>query len=178
MFRMIQKYGAWRVFAAFARNPRKPYQVRELSRNIGLAATSVQLHLKELERMGLVRKEKAGVYDAYKSDFESDSFRFYKGVYNIVSLHDSGLIEELERKTSPDAIVLFGSYAKGEDLENSDIDIFLIAKEKSIVLEKYEKRLNRKIQLFFSEDIGRLPKELLNNILNGRVLRGFVRWKG
>ncbi len=174
---MIQKCSVWRVFAEFAGNPGKPYQVRDLSRRIGLAATSVRLHLKELEKAGLVMKERIGVYVAYKSDFENDNFRFYKKIYNIVSLRDSGLVRELERLTSPDAIILFGSYAKGEDLENSDIDLFLIAKEKKVSLEKYERRLNRKIQLFFSEDTGKLPKELLNNILNGTLLSGFVRWK-
>lgn len=51
-----------------------------------------------------------------------------------------------------------------------------MAKEKNINLDKYEKRFERKIQLFFSEDLNKLPKELQNNILNGLILSGFIKW--
>ncbi len=177
MYHMIQKCSIWRVFSEFAKNPRKSYQIRELSRKIRLAHTSIKIHLKELEKFKLINKEKIGVYNAYKANFNDKNFRFYKKILNMINLKEYGIIEELENKTTPDAIILFGSYAKGEDNERSDIDIFLIAKEKTIELRKYEKKLNRKIQLFFSENINKLPKELQNNILNGINLSGFLRWK-
>lgn len=176
MYQMIQKCSNWIVFAEFAKNPTKSFQIREVSRQINLATTSVKLHLDELEKEGLLKKEKVGVYLAYKSNFENENFRYYKKIYNILSLKESGLIKELEKQTTPDAIILFGSYAKGEDTENSDIDILLIAKEKQLDLKEYEKKLNRTIQLFFSEDLNKLPKELLNNILNGLIISGFIRW--
>lgn len=174
---MIQKCSIWKVFAEFAKNPKKSYQIRELSRKIKLAHTSIKIHLKELEKYNLVEKEKIGVYQAYKANFDDENFRFYKKMSNIVNLKESGIIEELEHKATPDAIILFGSYAKGEDTEKSDIDIFIFAKEKRINLNNYEKKFERKIQLFFSEDLKKLPKELQNNILNGIILSGFLRWK-
>lgn len=174
---MIQKCSIWRVFAEFAANPQRAYQIRELSREIKLAHTSILIHLKELQKSNLVKREKVGVYNAYKANFDDENFRFYKKIANMIILKESGFIKDLENKATPDAIVLFGSYANGEDTEKSDVDIFLIAKEKKIDLEKYEKKLNRKIQLFFSEDINKLPKELQNNVLNGIILSGFLRWK-
>lgn len=174
---MIQKCSIWRVFAEFARNPRKTYQVRELSRKIKLAPTSLNIYLKELKKLNLVKKERLGVYNAYKPNFNDENFRFYKKLHNLIALKESGIIKELENKITPDAIILFGSYAKGEDIEESDIDFFLLAKEKRIELERFEKILNRKLQLFFSEDINKLPEELQNNILNGMIVSGFVRWK-
>ncbi len=177
MFHMIQKCSIFRVFAEFAKNPKKPYQIRELSRNIKLATTSIRLHIEELEKNNLIKKEKVGFYNAYKANFDNEDFKFYKKIFNLINLKDSNIIKELESKLTPDAIILFGSYAKGEDIEESDIDIFLIAKEKNIDLKQYEKKLNKKIQLFFSENLNKLPKELLNNILNGVILSGFIRWK-
>ena len=174
---MIQKCSIWRVFAEFAANPQKAYQIRELSREVKLAHTSILVHLKELKKNNLVKREKVGVYNAYIANFDDENFRFYKKIANMVNLKESGVVKELENKLTPDAIVLFGSYAKGEDTEKSDIDIFLASKEKKIELTRYEKKLNRKIQLFFSEDIGKLPKELQNNVLNGIILSGFLRWK-
>ena len=174
---MIQKCSIWRVFSEFAGNPTKTYQIRGLSRTINMAPTSIRLHLKELKNGNLIKKEKVGVYDAYKANFDDENFRFYKKILNIISLKESGIIKELENKASPDFIVLFGSHAKGEDTEESDIDLFLLAKEKKVDLNNYGKKLNRKIQLFFSEDLNKLPKELQNNVLNGTILSGFLRWK-
>lgn len=67
---------------------------------------------------------------------------------------------------------MFGSASKGDDLEESDIDLFVQAPEKKIKLAKYEKLLKRKISLFFEENFSRLSKELKNNILNGNILKG------
>ena len=108
---MIQKCSIWNVFSEFAKNPKKAYQVRELSRQIKLAPTSVKLHLNELEKEGLIKKEKIGVYGAYKSNLEDEKFRFNKKLYNLLSIKDSGLLEVLERQLTPDAIIIFGSYA-------------------------------------------------------------------
>ncbi|MBI2109607.1 nucleotidyltransferase domain-containing protein [Candidatus Woesearchaeota archaeon] len=174
---MIQECSIWKVFCEFARNPSKSYQIRELSRIIKLAPTSIKIHLRKLEENNLIKKEKVGVYDAYKVNFNNEDFRFYKKISNLINLKESGIIKELEAKFTPDVILLFGSYAKGEDTENSDIDIFLLAKEKKLDLSKYEKQLNRRFQLFFSENINNLPRELQNNILNGIILSGFIRWK-
>lgn len=174
---MIQKCSSWKVFTQFAENPTRPYQIRELSREINLATTSIKLHLKELEKNNFVRQEKVGVYKAYKANFSDENFRFYKKLFNLTTLKECGLVNELEKQLFPDVIILFGSYSKGEDVENSDIDIFVLAKEKNMDLKKFEKILGRGIQLFFSEDLNKLPKELFNNILNGVILSGFVRWK-
>ena len=167
---MIQKSSAWRVFGSFAKSPAKAFHVRELSRILDLAPTSINIHIKDLEKNKLILQDKTGIYTSYKANFDSDKFRFYKKIHNLIELKESGLIEEIEDKLFPTAIVLFGSYLKGEDIESSDIDLLLIAEKKSINLASYEKQLSRKIQLFFSDDINKLPRELKNNILNGIVL--------
>ena len=64
---------------------------------------------------------------------------------------------------------------KGDDIENSDIDIFVQAKEKGLNLVEYEKTLNRKISLFFKENFSKLNAELKNNIINGIVLKGYLK---
>ena len=74
----------------------------------------------------------------------------------------------------PSVIILFGSASRGEDLKESDLDIFLECKETKLNAEKYEKELNRKINLFFGE-FNKLSSELKNNILNGTVLKGYLK---
>ena len=171
---MIQKCSRWKVLAKFLRYPDKHLHIREISRDIKLAPTSVKNHIDSLIKKDLIQESKEDIFKSYKANFDNEKFRFYKKINTLITLKDSGLIEFLDDKCSPDTIILFGSTAKGEDLSTSDIDIFLLAKEKKLDLTKYEKKLNRKIQLFFSEDLNKLPKELRNNIVNGIKLKGYL----
>lgn len=84
------------------------------------------------------------------------------------------LIEFLKKEFMPNCIILFGSFARGEDIEDSDIDLFLECKKKNINLSKFEKQLNRKIQLHFNDNFKQYAKELKNNIINGIILDGYI----
>ena len=103
------------------------------------------------------------------------TFLQLKRVDNLKQLYESGLSDFLEKAFAGGTIVLFGSYSRGDDLENSDIDIAIIGrKEKDVALEKYEKVLERKILLQFYESWGKIHKHLKENLCNGIVLIGGV----
>ena len=84
-----------------------------------------------------------------------------------------------EQYHEPEAMILFGSYAKGEDGPRSDIDLLIITPlKKEQELKRFEKRLGRPIQLFLKsrEDVEKMKiknKELLNNWINGIVIEGY-----
>ena len=149
--------------------------MREISRKVKLAQTSVIKHLKELERDGLIIKEKNGIYPAYKANMQSDDFKLLKKQNVGWRMHKTGLISFLDDKIKPNCMVLFGSASRGEDAETSDIDIFIQAEETNLNLEKYERLLSRKIKLFFEAFPNKLSKELLNNIINGNVIYGYLK---
>lgn len=172
---MLQKYSKYRLLQEFFDFPRKAFQLRELSRRVELAQTSVINHLKALQREGFVIKEKKGIYPTYKANRESEDFKLLKKQNLIWRISKSGLISFLDEKLKPNCIVLFGSAARGEDTEVSDIDIFIQAEETELNLEKYKRILNRKINLFFEPKINALSRELLNNIINGCVLCGYLK---
>jgi len=92
----------------------------------------------------------------------------------LFSILDSGVTRFIEEKLIPKSIVIFGSYQRGEDTEDSDIDIFVECKEEELNLDKFERKLNRNIQLHFKENFNLYPKELKNNIMNGIVVGGFL----
>ena len=75
----------------------------------------------------------------------------------------------------PETIILFGGYSKGTDAKTSDIDLFIESKEEKLELEKFEVVLGRKIHPLFEINIKNLNKELLNNIINGIIVYGYVR---
>ena len=98
-----------------------------------------------------------------------------KQLNNIQQLRESGLSAFLEEKFAGATIILFGSYSKGEDTINSDIDLAVIGrKPKQVDLTKFEKLLERKININFYNAFGSINKHLKENLLNGIVLAGGI----
>ena len=152
----------------------KHFHLREIWRLVDLALPSIKNHVSELEKEGLLKKEKSGLYITYVSN-RSEKFKLYKKLDVIIRIYESGLLETLEEKFLPKAIVLFGSASRGEDTERSDIDLFILANEKPVNLIKFEEKLKRKISIHAEKSIKDVPKELLNNILNGSILYGYLK---
>ena len=148
------------------------FQLREIGRKVGIAPLSVKNYLNELLAEGIIISEKHRIhgYPVYYANRDSLYFKTLKKLDNILGIEESGLLEFLYRECMPDVIILFGSASVGEDLKESDIDIFLQCKRKELQLEKYEKRLNRKVQLHFYTEFNKISKELRNNIINGIVI--------
>lgn len=178
---MIGKNSSYRVLQEFFDRPGHRFQLRELSRASGISFPSVRGHVRSLEKEGLVRKVREGVYESYAGNTEDRMFRLYKAMDMVVRIHESGLVNALERGLSyPAAIVLFGSCAEGTDTEGSDADMFVMAKEKELDPKRYEKQLKRGISLHFmdSEEFRKAREsspELVNNIANGIVLYGYLK---
>ncbi len=172
---MIQKYSRYRILQEFFDFPLKNFQMRELSRRTHITQPSMINHLKALLNEELIIKEKKGIYPTFRANRDNELFKIYKKMDLFLRMHQAGLIDYIYDSCLPNTIILFGSASKGEDIEESDIDLFIQAKEKRLNLEKYEKLLNRRISLFFKEDFSKLSKELKNNILNGIIIRGYLR---
>lgn len=175
---MLQKSSMSGVLEVFFRSPHKEHYLTDISRNIHVAHTSVKKNLQKLVKAGIVQEliEKRGGrrFPLYKANTENKDFKRFKFIYNISSLLESNLIDFIAEKLMPKSIVLFGSYRRGEDTKESDIDLFIECKKEELDLRVFETKLGRKIELHFKEKFNSYPVELKNNIINGIVLRGFL----
>ncbi len=172
---MLQEWSTWRVLRSFMKRPRKKFQIRGLGREVGLAVTSVSNILERLEKKGLVKRVERGVYPGYVARYGEERFRRLKVIGTLEELYESGLVDLLRDKCGADAIFLFGSCSRGEEIGESDIDLFVQGEEVGIDLSQFEERLGREIRLLFAESLDRFPAELRNNILNGVRLDGYVK---
>ena len=167
MYMILQKCSLWKVAEVFFLEPTKVHFIKEISRKIKLAHTSVKKHLLMLIELGFIEKSRGELFEGYKARRENPEFIFYKKISNLILLKESGLIDKLKEKY-PQAMIVFGSYNKGEDIETSDIDIFIDSKPLKINLEKYEKYLSRNIHLIFMREEGSLKE----SIKQGTILFG------
>lgn len=175
---MLQKSSILKTLEAFFIQPTREHYLLDISRKIRISHTSVKRNLVTLAKTGLIKKriEKKGgrKFPVYKANIENKLFRRHKIAYNVTSIFESAIIEFLEEKLTPKTVVLFGSYARGEDTETSDIDLYVECKKEEFDIGKFEKKLGRKIELHFNENFATYPNELKNNIINGLTLAGFL----
>lgn len=172
---MLQKCSIYDVAKVFFDEPSRDHYLKEISRKAGIAHTSTSNHIRSLLRSKIVTKsvERRGKrsFPIYKASMNVN-FQRQKRIFNLMRIYNSGLIKDLQ-EIMPTSIVLFGSYAYGEDTEDSDIDIYMDCKKSEISLKKFESKLKRKIELHF-QDHKKLPTELKSNIANGIVLDGYL----
>jgi predicted nucleotidyltransferase len=162
----------------FFKNPEKEHHVRHIAKQLNISPTSASKYLKELEKKEILTSEKKYGHLIFRANTESKKYQVLKRNNNILSLYDSGLINFLQKTYNyPEAIILFGSYSKGEDTSRSDIDLLIITPaKKEHKLEKFEKKLGRKIQIFeiSKEELIKTNANLKNSWINGIVLEGYI----
>lgn len=160
----------------FFQNPSSKLRVRQIERKLDLSLPSVIRYCEELEEERILKTVETSGVIFYTADRGSDKFLFEKKVFNLKQIRKSGVTKYLKEKLHNPTIILFGSYSKGEDTEESDVDLYVetLSKEK-VELKKFEKLLQRRIQLFRHENIKEITNpHLANNVINGITLNGFL----
>lgn len=164
----------------FMKEPEREFHIRELAKLTKKSPTTISKYLNLYKKEQLLTYKNKFNHLLYKANIENKAFKDAKLFYNIKKLRSSGLIEYLgEEFNHPEAITLFGSFRKAEDIASSDIDILIITPiKKEVNLSRFEKYLGHNIQLFLhsSKEIEEMKvknKELLNSFINGLVLHGF-----
>ena len=165
------------ILKVFFENPAGEFHIRGISKQLKISKTAVNYHINKLLKKGLIVKNKSGTFPSFIANESSELYRFYKKHEILKSIIECGLLDYLENKLIPKSIFLFGSFAKGEYNKESDVDLFIQSNESKIDLTKFEKRLKHKINILFEPDANKLSHELLNNIINGIRLRGFLKIK-
>lgn len=178
---MLLKNNISKILQIFLDKPSKEFHLREIARMTNLSTTAVRNTMNILVKEKLITKRRQGIYDMFKANRESEDFREIKKFYTIRKLKDTGLISFIDKVFNyPEVIILFGSASKGEDIEKSDVDLFILGVKKEISLEEHEKKMNRKIKLLIMdrEDFERAKRknpELINNLVNGIIIKGYMK---
>lgn len=154
--------------------------LREIGRRADLAHTALDPHLERLMVAGVVEADKevqgSRTYPVYGAHTSSEGYRAHKRLDMVQRIHRCGLVERLEEHYVPDAIVLYGSAARGEDVEGSDVDLFVAAGDRPEPdLVRFETALARSLQLLVRPEPATAPAELRNGLANGVVLYGYLR---
>jgi len=159
-------------FAFLADNPYEEFYEAEIKRATELSVGGVNKALKDLTEAGLIIKKEKGKLRLYKFNIDNPLSRQYKVLLNLRRIWPfvfNNLIQKAEK------IVLFGSAARGENLPESDIDLFMISRAQREVREIIDKsQWAEKIQLIIVS-----PAEVidLDQKLHSEIDKGILLWE-
>jgi len=171
-----------RILEIFFIMPDKEFSLSEAARLSGVKKSNAGGFLRFLEKRELIIIETLSNLWRIRANLKSQMFLRSKIVYNLNLIYQSGLIDFLnDYYQNPRAIILFGSFRKGEDISTSDIDIAVEHRDDYEVvrlddLAGFEKVFKRSIQLHLFNP-KKTDKNVLINITNGIVLNGFLELK-
>ncbi len=162
------------IFSYLTKVPHTSHYEREIARAVESSIGATNQTLKILLNIGVVIREKKGQLYLYRLSLDSPLVREYRKFENILDV----VLLVSKIKGFCNKIVLYGSCASGTDTTESDIDLFIISREKERILReirKYGKNLNREIKPFIVtiEEYLRLRKNnepIIEEIDGGIVL--------
>jgi len=150
---------------------------RQIANFLEVSQPAVMKALPDLEEESLIktRQDKETKRWSIELNRENHKVMQLKRADNLKLIYETGLADYLEKEFAGATITLFGSYSRGEDIINSDIDIAVIGrKDKQIDLTKFEKELERQININFYDSFKNIHKNLKENLCNGIILIGGV----
>jgi len=150
--------------------------VREYAKLSGISAPTASKLLKACHEQGLLAMREERRHLLFNTNQESRDVMDLSRIYWRKKLES--LSVELQKKLVNPTGVLFGSLAKAEAKQDSDIDLAVFSPaKKQIDIAPYEAKLKRAISIYWYTSLNDIKnKHLLNNILNGCILFGNLRW--
>ena len=170
-----------KVLMWFFAYPNRETGLNDLSEALSISKTTASSVVGQLAKEGFLKKEVLGKIWRISCNKNHAYNSTKKIAYNLLLLYQSGIIKKISgAMQNSRAIILFGSYRKGDDDEKSDIDIAveqLGSEDLNIInigaIKKFGYREKVPVNLhIFSRS--KIDINLFANIANGIVLEGFL----
>lgn len=160
--------------------PDKEMSLTDLSSELVVSKKTANRVVNQLIKEGFLVKEVLGRIWRISCNKDHPYNFTRKIAHNLIAVYESGILQEIHKKIeNPRAIILFGSYRKGDDNEKSDIDIAVEVLGDQAVrimplgVAQIWHRKNVPVNLhIFSRN--KIDLNLFANIANGIVLEGFL----
>ena len=113
----------WRLLQHFFRNAGSEHYVKQLAKTAGVSAGSASSACKSLAGAGFLTSRKKGNALFYSLNGDNPAVRRLKSAWFVAGLME---LKRLWKDEEFQSVALYGSYASGEFMEKSDIDLLFI----------------------------------------------------
>lgn len=138
------------LLALFFLNPQASYYLRETARRLGHSAGTLARELTRFSKEGLLLREARGREVFYHLNRSHPLYSEIKGIVEKTQGIPVRLAQGLQPVKSIQQAYLYGSFAKGTPVAESDIDLLLVGKETPAsrkLLKDLETRFGRTINV-------------------------------
>lgn len=174
MNNILLSTAAQKVWDFLCRHPQEAFFGSEVARRTHLSKGGVNQILRTMARQGLVQTEKKGRMIFYRVDAKSPLMKQFKVFRNVAAA------EELITKIKPlaEKAVLFGSCARGEDTSESDMDMFVVGREKDAIRAMAAvKKDGRTVQWIIKTPQEFILMDTKEPVFYEEIQRGIVLWE-
>ena len=174
MYEEIFATSQGQVLRFLAHHVGQSFYEQEIVEHTGVSRSAVNLATRSLHQVGLLLRERRGRMNFYAADDRHPFVRQFKVLDTVTRL------ETLLRELRPLArrVILFGSCAEGVDAEDSDVDLFILASDRSQVMGMIShRRFDRPIQpvIVDNQELAAMKQE--EPAFYAQVQRGIVLWE-
>ena len=163
-----------KILKFLAQNPIQSLMTSEIIKSTKISKAGANIVLRELVKTDLVKRSIKGKTHLYQVDFHDPLVKQFKVMGSIVELYP--LIKKLENLSQQ--IIIFGSASRGENLEDSDIDLFILTRveeEVRKVIKKYNYHNKIKAIVKNSSSFAKLERE--DPTFYQEIQRGLILWE-
>jgi len=161
-------------------NPNRKHYINELAKIIAVDPGNLFRKLRELEDEGLLLSETVGNQRFFYLNVKWPLLKEYKNIFQLKFGLPEMLKEKLKKVEGLKEAYIFGSYAKGNFEESSDIDVLLVGDndhgEVFRIFNPIEKMLGREINVVdysvkeFAEKL-KNGDDFITQVLSGKVIK-------
>lgn len=167
------------VLSLFTNDFNRDYYIREVEKLLKISPRTAQLILEDLELKGLIESKTRGKIRTFKLNPSTSTQKyliFVEQYKSLAFLEQKLLIKEIIEKITPfiNGIgIIFGSYVKGLEQEDSDLDLFVAGSYNHDEIKKVSKNFGLEINIK-CYPLKNFKNNLRTDILLKEVLKNHV----
>lgn len=156
--------------------PRIDFLAKEVEKGAKISKAGANLALKNLVKENLIGLQKRGKVYFYSINFEDPELIELKKLQNIKKIKP--LVAKIAQNTKTWKVVLFGSSARGENLKDSDFDLFILTAKPATARKIIDKSvLKNKLQTIIKTPVEFIKFSKDNPILAQEIDTGIILWQ-
>jgi predicted nucleotidyltransferase len=168
-----------KLLSYFFTNPEKSFYVRQLGIILNVDPGNLSRELRKLEQEGIFISSTKGSIKFYSLDKKYPLFNDLKNIVFKTEGIEGSLRQLVSEYAGIELVFIYGSYAKGKEKGNSDIDIVVVGSfprdEFTRKLRMLESRLNREANFssYTKTEFGKESEKkggFLNIVIKGKVI--------